>query len=155
MRRPLKKTKELLPDRKYGSVKVSKLINYVMKSGKKEIARNVVYDALLLVKKEKKSNELAVLEEAIMNAGPTVEVKSRRVGGANYQVPKEVNSKRRLELALRWIIDASRTKKGMTMSQALAQEILEASDKKGTAFTKKENTHKMAEANKAFAHLAW
>lgn len=156
MRSPLKKKKILLPDKKYSSMKVTKLINYIMKDGKKDTARKIVYDAMEKIKKDKKgSNELAVLEEALLNAGPQVEVRSRRVGGANYQVPREVSSNRRLELALRWIIQASKEKKGVPMHRALASEIIEASEKKGTAFTKRENTHKMAEANKAFAHLAW
>ena len=156
MRRPVKKKNIIKEDKKYSSTKVSKLINYIMMGGKKAIARNIVYGALKIIKEQNKdANELAILEGALNNSGPNMEVRSRRVGGANYQIPREVSSKRKLELSLRWIIQAAKAKKGVPMSKALAEEIMNANNKTGTAFTKRENTHKMAEANKAFAHLSW
>ena len=155
MRRPIKKKHSLKPDLKYGSVKVSKLINYVMWDGKKDIARKVVYDAFDIVKKETGEDPLMVFETAIKNVEPSVEVRSRRVGGANYQVPVEVRLERRLQLALRWIVMFARKKKGIPMRERLASEIMAAYKQEGEAFKKKEDTHKMAEANKAFAHLAW
>lgn len=153
MRRPLKKKIELQPDYLYNSAKVTKFINYVMERGKKNTARAVVYGTFELLKE--KGDPLEIFETAIRNVEPSVEVRSRRVGGANYQVPREIRAERRFALAMRWIILAARSRKGMPMHQRLAGELLLASNKEGEAFKKKENTHKMAEANKAFAHFAW
>lgn len=137
----------------YGSVKVSKLINYVMERGKKDTARTIVYKVMEDLKKD--GDPLIFLEEALENAAPTVEVRSRRVGGANYQVPREVRPERRLALALRWIVEAAEGTKGKPMHESLIHEIRAARKGEGSACTKKENVHKMAEANKAFAHFAW
>ncbi len=156
MRRPLKNKKQLTPDGVYGNINVAKLINYIMLDGKKNVARKVVYDAFEILKGEDgKTDPVEIFETAIQNVGPSMEVRSRRVGGANYQVPVEVRKERRLSLALRWIIAAAKSKKGSNMSKRLADELLAASKGEGEAVTKKENTHKMAEANKAFAHFAW
>ncbi|PIR86560.1 30S ribosomal protein S7 [Candidatus Kaiserbacteria bacterium CG10_big_fil_rev_8_21_14_0_10_43_70] len=153
MRRPLKKKPVIKPDDVYGSVKVAKLVNYVMERGKKDTARRVVYEAFEILKKD--GDPVVIFEEALKNVEPLMEVRSRRVGGANYQVPREVRPERRMSLALRWIIGAAKSKTGTSMSIRLANEILTASKGEGEAVTKRENTHKMAEANKAFAHFAW
>lgn len=144
------------PDTQFNSTKLSKFINVVMWDGKKEKARKIVYGAFEVIK-EKTGNEnpIEVFEMAIKNAGPTVEVRSRRIGGANYQVPRDVRPERRLALATRWIIEAARLKKGAPMHQKLADELIAASKNEGAAVTKRDNTHKMAEANKAFAHFTW
>ena len=156
MRRKLKAKPKIQPDYAYESEKVTKFINYVMLEGKKQTARKVVYDSLELIKdKTKNPNPLEVLEAALKNTGPTMEVRSRRVGGANYQVPREVRPERRQFLSMKWIIDAARAKKGKAMHEKLAEEIIAASNNEGDAVRKRENTHKMAEANKAFAHFAW
>ncbi|KKW14719.1 MAG: 30S ribosomal protein S7 [Parcubacteria group bacterium GW2011_GWA2_50_10b] len=156
MRRKLKAKPKIQPDYAYDSEKVTKFINYVMLEGKKQTARKVVYDSLELIKdKTKNPNPLEVLEAALKNTGPTMEVRSRRVGGANYQVPREVRPERRQFLSMKWIIDAARAKKGKAMAEKLAEEIIAASNNEGDAVRKRENTHKMAEANKAFAHFAW
>jgi small subunit ribosomal protein S7 len=156
MRRPVKNRNVRKPDHKYKNVKVTTLINYVMLSGKKSIAETVVYDAFEHIKKlANTENPVEVYENALKNAGPVMEVRSRRVGGANYQVPREVRPERRLFLALRWIIDAARAKSGKAMSIRLAEEIVAASKNEGEAIKKRDNVHKMAEANKAFAHFAW
>jgi len=144
------------PDRLYKSDVLNKCINYVMWDGKKNAARTVVYDALALVKeKEKVENPLEIFDAAIRNVGPTMEVRSRRIGGANYQVPREVRAERRDALALRWIIEAARSKKGRPMAEKLADELISASKNEGEAVKKRDNVHKMAEANKAFAHFTW
>jgi small subunit ribosomal protein S7 len=153
MRRPIKRRHELQADEIYGSVKVSKLINYVMERGKKDTARAVVYRAFEVLKKE--GDPVAIFEDALEKAAPTVEVRSRRVGGANYQVPREVRPERRLSLGLRWMVEAAEGTKGKPMHESLAAEILAAHKGEGSAVTKKETTHRMAEANKAFAHFAW
>jgi small subunit ribosomal protein S7 len=160
MRRKVKNRKEVSADSVYDSVKVAKIINYVMESGKKNTARSIVYGALDIIKKEgggKADNEkvMEVLETALKNTGPTMEVRSRRVGGANYQIPREVRPERRLALSIKWIIEGARGKKGKPMAQKLAEEIMLAAKNEGEAVKKRENTHKMAEANKAFAHFAW
>jgi small subunit ribosomal protein S7 len=144
------------PDINYGSVRLEKFINCIMWNGKKETARHIVYGAFDIIK-EKTGNDkpLEVFELALKNAGPLTEVRSRRVGGANYQVPREVRPERRLALATRWIVEAARSKKGAPMMERLATEIIAASNNEGSAVTKRDNTHKMAEANKAFAHFAW
>ena len=153
MRRPIKRKNQLQPDPVYGSVKVSKLINYVMERGKKDTARKIVYSVLEALKKE--GDPVAILEDALEKASPNVEVRSRRVGGANYQVPREVNPNRKLALGLRWIVEAAEGTKGKPMAESLLAEIQAARKGQGTAVTKKETTHRMAEANKAFAHFAW
>ncbi|HEY4520990.1 MAG TPA: 30S ribosomal protein S7 [Candidatus Paceibacterota bacterium] len=153
MRRPIKRKHLPQPDDVYGSVKVSKLINYVMERGKKDTARKIVYEVMDELKKD--GDPVAILEEALENASPSVEVRSRRVGGANYQVPREVNPNRRLALGLRWIVQAAEGTKGKPMAVSLLSEIKAAQKGEGSAVTKKETTHKMAEANKAFAHFAW
>ena len=153
MRRPIKKRNIVQPDEVYGSVKVSKLINYVMERGKKDTARKVVYRAFEELKKD--GDPVLMLEEALEKASPTVEVRSRRVGGANYQVPREVRPERRLSLGMRWIVAAAEGTKGKPMHESLANEIRAAHKGEGTAVAKRETTHRMAEANKAFAHFAW
>ena len=156
MRRPVKNRNIVKPDRKFDSDKLAKFINYIMWEGKKEGARKVVYDALDIIKeKEKTDDPLSVLETALKNTAPNMEVRSRRVGGANYQVPIEVRAVRRDMLSMKWIINSARSKKGKPMANKLADEILLASKGEGEAVKKRENTHKMAEANKAFAHFAW
>jgi len=156
MRRKVKKPAQPAADSKYQSEKVAKFINYVMERGKKEVARTVVYDAFEAIKeKEKVENPIEVFDTALKNTAPAMEVRSRRVGGANYQVPREVRETRRNFLSMKWIVDAARLKKGKPMSIKLAEEIIAASKNEGEAVKKRENTHKMAEANKAFAHFAW
>jgi len=156
MRRPLKKKHEIKEDSVYGSIKVTKLINYIMERGKKDTARKIVYSAFEELKgKDGKENPVTLFETAIKNVAPLMEVRSRRVGGANYQVPREVNPERRLSLALRWIIMAAKSGHHDQMYLRLADEIKKASEEEGEAVKKRENTHKMAEANKAFAHFAW
>jgi len=156
MRRPIKRKLHITPDARYKSEQVEKFINNVMLDGKKETARRVVYDAFEEIKNiAEVENPLEVFEEAIRNVGPTVEVRSRRVGGANYQVPVEVRPARRQALAMRWIISAARAKSGGVSSKFYAEEIVAASRNEGSAVKKKEDTHRMADANKAFAHFAW
>lgn len=156
MRRPIKKRPTVSPDVKYGSVEVERLINYIMLRGQKETARKIVYAAFDTIQNDKDGGDpVEVFNAALRNAGPLMEVRSRRVGGANYQVPREVRPERRMALALRWIITASRKQKGTPMHKALAKELLLASKEEGDAVKKREDTHKMAEANRAFAHFAW
>ena len=157
MRRPIKKRPVIKPDMKFGSVEVERLINYVMLNGQKETARKIVYGAFDLIKdaKEGGGDPLEIFATAVRNAGPQMEVRSRRVGGANYQVPREVRVERRLALALRALIGASRGQKGLPMYKALAAELMLAAKEEGAAVKKKEDTHRMAEANRAFAHFAW
>jgi small subunit ribosomal protein S7 len=156
MRRKVKNRNIAGVDPRYDSLTLGKFINYVMWDGKKSTARTVVYD-MLDVLKEKSGNEnpLEVFDTAIKNVSPQVEVRSRRVGGANYQVPYEIRPERRTFLAMNWIIGAARNKKGKPMHLKLSDEILAAMKGEGEAMKKRENTHKMAEANKAFAHMAW
>ena len=149
------KKREILPDAVYDSVLVSKFINNIMERGKKTTAQKIVYDSFDIIKKKTKKEPLEIFELAISNTSPILEVKSRRVGGATYQVPKEVKGARRISLAMRWIIQAAKSKKGRAMREKLSEELMAASKNEGTAIKKKENTHKMAEANRAFAHFAW
>jgi small subunit ribosomal protein S7 len=144
----------VLPDRVYNSVKVSKLINYLMREGKKRLAEKIAYRCFEIIKEKTKKDPMEIFELALKNVGPLLEVRSRRIGGATYQVPIPVNPKRRDFLALNWIIQAARTRKGKTMAEKLAEEFIEASENRGAAVKKRENVHKMAEANKAFAHFA-
>ncbi|MFZ3020195.1 MAG: 30S ribosomal protein S7 [Minisyncoccia bacterium] len=156
MRRRLRESekRKVIPDLQFGSPKISKFTNHLMMSGKKSTARKVLYDAMNIIK-ESGVDPLETFETAIRNAGPTVEVRSRRVGGANYQVPREVRPERRLAMGMKWIIDAARSKKGKPMAAKLADEIILASKNEGEAIKKRENVHKMAESNKAFAHFTW
>lgn len=154
MRRKITNKRALRPDYTYDSVKVEKLINYIMERGKKETARKIVYGAFDIIKSETKREPLEVYEEALRNVGPMMEIRSRRVGGANYQVPHEVRPERQLALSLRWIIEASKSKKGSPMHKRLATELIASSKNEGDAVRKRENVHKMAEANRAFAHFA-
>ncbi|MCF7815937.1 MAG: 30S ribosomal protein S7 [Candidatus Pacebacteria bacterium] len=157
MRRPIKRRPLVGKDDRYDSVNVSRLVNYIMVRGQKETARKIVYAAFEEIKnaKEGGGDPVEIFEAAIRNAGPQMEVRSRRVGGANYQVPREVRPERRLALALRWIITASRNQKGTPMFKSLSSELMLAAREEGSAVKKKEDTHKMAEANRAFAHFAW
>ena len=147
-------TRSILPDPKHGSEVVARFINMVMKSGKKSIAEKIVYGAMDVIS-EKNSEPLALVEKALANVAPAVEVKSRRVGGATYQVPVEVRSSRRMALAMRWVIESARKRGENTMPRKLAAELLEASESRGGAVKKREETHRMAEANKAFSHYRW
>jgi small subunit ribosomal protein S7 len=156
MRRKIKNKNIVSPDFVYNSQKLEKFINYIMWSGKKETARKVMYSAFDTIKeKTGNANPLEVFDLALKNAGPLTEVRSKRIGGANYQIPIEVRPERRLALAMRWIRDAARGGKGKPMHLKLADELIAASKNEGAAIKKKEDTHKMAEANKAFAHFAW
>ncbi|MCG2699150.1 30S ribosomal protein S7 [Candidatus Parcubacteria bacterium] len=156
MRRKIKNRKTINPDIVYNSATVAKFTNYVMKDGKKSVAQRIILDTFENIKKKTKSeNPLEIFELAIKNTSPLLEVRSRRVGGANYQVPREVRPERKMALSFRWILDATRSKKGACMAVKLADEIISASKNEGVAVKKRENVHKMAEANKAFAHFAW
>jgi len=143
------------PDPKYGNVTVAILINKMMLDGKKATAERVVYDAMDLVGKQLSTEPLPVLEQALKNATPVLQVKSRRVGGATYQVPIEVEASRGLSLAMRWIIGFARARSGKSMAEKLAAEVVDASQGQGASIKKRQDTHKMAEANKAFAHYRW
>ena len=145
----------LLVDSKYKSTIIPKLINSIMNDGKKTIAEKIIYDAIDKIKSKSKEEPINIFNEAINNLRPTVEVRSRRVGGATYQVPVEVKSKRSHTLALRWLVEASRKRKDNQMSDKIFNEIYDAYQNKGLAIKKKEDTHKMAESNKAFAHFRW
>jgi small subunit ribosomal protein S7 len=150
--------RELLPDPKHGSQRLTKYINMIMQDGKKSVAENIVYNALTTMSdKSGQTEEQAVemLATALDNVKPSVEVKSRRVGGATYQVPIEVRPARRETLAMRWVIEAARKRSEKSMAQRLANELLDASDNRGSAVKKREDTHRMAEANKAFSHYRW
>lgn len=159
MRRPIppneKRKRQPEPDIVYESPELAKFINYVMQSGKKIVAQKVVYEALDIIARKAKDNPINVFKNAIENASPAMELRSRRVGGANYQVPIEVKSVRRFTLACRWIIGAARAKKGRPLGEKLAEELMLAAKNEGTAIKKKNDTHRMAEANRAFAHFAW
>ena len=145
----------LQPDPTYGDVLVAKFINHVMKEGKKSLARRIVYGALLNIKEQTKKDPVEVFRAALENAAPIMEVRSKRVGGATYQVPVEVRGDRRMGLAMRWITAAAATKKKKPLEEKLAEELLLAYKNEGVAVKKKEDMHRMAEANKAFAHFAW
>ena len=147
--------KNIVLDPKYKSAIIPKLINSIMYDGKKTIAEKIVYDAMEKIKTKSKDEPINIFNEAISNIRPTVEVRSRRVGGATYQVPVEVKANRSQALAIRWLIDASRKRKDKKMSDKIFNEIYDAYQSKGSAIKKKEDTHKMAESNKAFAHFRW
>lgn len=154
-RRRVAAKRPILPDPKYRSEMIAKFINMLMLSGKKSVAEKIVYGALDTVIERNKGDAVATLEKALENVRPVVEVKSRRVGGATYQVPVEVRASRRVALAMRWLVDAARKRGEKGMGARLAGEILDASENRGTAVKKREDTHRMAEANKAFAHYRW
>ena len=143
------------PEAKYQSLVLSKFINFVMYDGKKMTAEKIIYTALDQIKNKTKEDPIKIFDDAINNIRPNLEVRSRRVGGATYQVPVEVNTKRSQTLALRWLLEATRKRKNKTMSEKLSNELIDASQKKGFAIKKREDTHKMAESNKAFAHYRW
>lgn len=149
------KKKIIAPDFIYSSVMVAKFINCVMSGGKKTIARKNIYGAFNIIKEKTKKEPLEVFNAAIQNASPLLEVKPKRIGGATYQVPREVKGDRKLTLAIRWIIQATKAKKGSPFREKLAEEIINAANNTGFAIRKKEDTHRMAEANRAFAHFAW
>lgn len=154
----MKKKKEkkiILPDPVFDNVIVAKFINQVMRRGKKEKARKIVYKTFDIIKEKTKKEPLEVFDLAIKNASPLLEVKPKRIGGATYQVPVEVKGERRMTLAMRWIIQAAKSRKGKPMREKLAEELINASNNTGFAIKKKEDTHRMAEANRAFAHFAW
>ncbi len=158
MRRKVTNRNIVKKDKKYDSVKIGKFINYIMERGQKETARGIVYNALDEIVKRgvaTKEDVMEVFDTALKNTGPLTEVRSRRVGGANYQIPREVRPERRSFLSMKWIIEAAREGKGKPMHLKLADEIISASKNEGKAVKKREDTHKMAEANKAFAHFAW
>ena len=143
------------PDAKYQSLVLSKFINFVMYDGKKSVAEKIVYTALNQIKNKTKEDPIKIFNDAVSNIRPNLEVRSRRVGGATYQVPQEVKTTRSQTLALRWLLDATRKRKNKTMSEKLFNELMDASQNKGTAIKKREDTHRMAESNKAFAHYRW
>ena len=147
--------REILPDPKYGNVELAKFMNVIMQGGKKAVAERIVYGALDSIVEKKGGNPVEVLDKALDNVRPQVEVKSRRVGGATYQVPVEVRSVRRTALAMRWVIDAARARSEKSMAARLAAELLDASENRGNAVKKREDVHRMAEANKAFSHFRW
>lgn len=144
----------IAPDPQYGEIEVAKLINYIMERGKKTVAQKVVYDAFEIIKEKTKQDPRHIFNRAIKQVSPTVEVRGKRVGGANYQVPFQVRTERRFTLACRWILDAARSRKGKAMAERLAIELIDAAQGEGTAFKKKMDVHRMAESNKAFAHFA-
>jgi small subunit ribosomal protein S7 len=148
------KKRIILPDPVYNNPYVSKFINHVMRCGKKSLARKIVYGAFEKIKKETKRQPLEIFIEALKNAGPLLEVRPMRIGGATYQVPREVKKERRVTLAMRWIIQAAKKKKGKSMQEKLAEELISAANNEGEAVRKKINMHRMAEANRAFAHFA-
>ncbi|MGA7197759.1 30S ribosomal protein S7 [Roseiarcus sp.] len=154
-RRHSAEKREIIPDAKYGDVVVAKFMNTIMYEGKKSVAEAIVYGALDNVEAKAKTDPLAVFKQALENVAPSVEVRSRRVGGATYQVPVEVRTDRRQALAIRWIISAARDRNDKTMVDRLSSELLDASNNRGAAVKKREDTHRMAEANRAFAHYRW
>ncbi len=147
--------REIQPDIRYNSVNVARLINKVMRRGKKSLAMRIVYEAMDIIEERTNRNPLEVFEQALENAMPVLEVRPRRVGGATYQVPMEVPSFRRLSLGLRWLVESARERPGRSMAQKLAAELIDAARGEGGAIRRKDNVHRMAEANKAFAHFRW
>ncbi len=155
MRRAKKIKRPAYLDSKYANPMVGKFINYIMRKGKRATAEKVVYRTFDIIEKETKANPLEIFDKALKNVSPALEVKSRRVGGANYQVPQPVRSERKIQLTFRWIIGAANSKKGKPMAVKLAEELILASKNEGSAIKKKLDTHRMAEANRAFAHFSW
>ena len=154
-RRHAAEQREIIPDPKFGNVVVSKFMNAIMYDGKKSVAEGIVYGALETIESKTKQNPLTVFQQALDNVMPSIEVRSRRVGGATYQVPVEVRTSRRQALGIRWIIAAARERNERTMTERLSAELLDASNNRGNAVKKREDTHKMAEANRAFSHYRW
>ncbi|VAW76293.1 SSU ribosomal protein S7p (S5e) [hydrothermal vent metagenome] len=154
-RRRAAERREILPDPKFGNLMLARFINMVMKSGKKSVAERIIYGALDQIQSRGDSDPIELLDKALDNIRPSVEVKSRRVGGATYQVPVEVRPARRTTLAMRWVIDAARKRGEKSMALRLAGELMDASESRGSAVKRKEDTHRMADANKAFAHYRW
>ncbi len=154
-RRHKAEKREILPDPKFGDLVLTKFMNAIMEHGKKSVAERIVYGALDRVEEKAKSEPLVLFRQALDNVAPAVEVRSRRVGGATYQVPVEVRTERRQALAIRWLIDAARKRNENTMVDRLSGELLDAANSRGTAVKKREDTHKMAEANRAFSHYRW
>src|SRR5271154_1109175 len=154
MRKKRNHKRNFRPEAVYGSIALSRFVNSVMRDGKKSTAEKVVRDAMDIIKKEMNVEPLAIFEKAIANVSPAVEVASKRVGGANYQIPREVRPERRFTLAVRWIVESARNKKGKDMSKRLAEELMAASNNEGAAIKKKLDVHRTAEANRAFAHFA-
>jgi small subunit ribosomal protein S7 len=153
MRRTKPEKRKITPDIRYQNKNVQVLIHHILRRGKKSTARSVVYDALELLEEQTKRNPIEVYDQALKNVGPLMEVRPRRVGGATYQVPMEVEDSRRLTLALRWIIDGARTRTGRSFAEKLSAELLDAANNQGAAVHKRDETHKMAEANRAFSHF--
>ncbi len=153
--RPKYKKHERKPDPKFGNILIGRFINHIMRRGKKTVAQKIVYDAFDIISNKTKQDPIEIFEQAIRNTSPILEVKSRRIGGANYQIPVEVKGERRETLAMRWIIEAAKRKKGAPMAKKIAQEVILAAKNEGEAIKTKENIHKIAEANKAFAHFAY
>jgi small subunit ribosomal protein S7 len=154
-RRHSAEKREINPDPKFGNVVLSKFMNSIMEAGKKSVAEKIVYDALEVIEGKTKQSPIAVFQQALDNVMPSIEVRSRRVGGATYQVPVEVRTVRRQALGIRWIIAAARDRNEKTMTERLSSELLDASNNRGNAVKKREDTHKMAEANRAFSHYRW
>ncbi len=154
-RRRAAERREILPDPKFGNLMLARFINMIMKSGKKSVAERIIYGALDQIQSRGDSDPIELLDKALENIRPSVEVKSRRVGGATYQVPVEVRPARRTTLAMRWVIDAARKRGEKSMALRLAGELMDASESRGSAVKRKEDTHRMADANKAFAHYRW
>ena len=155
MRKKQAPNRRITPDPKFNDLLVARFINSVMKQGKKHLARLIVYDAMEIIEQRTKNNGLDVFKKAMNNARPLLEIRARRVGGATYQIPTEVRSDRSVALAIRWLIGYATERKDKSMSLKLASELIAASNNEGSAIKKKEDTHKMAEANKAFAHFKW
>ena len=154
-RRHSAEKREIMPDPKYGNVVVTKFMNSIMHAGKKSVAETIVYGALDIIENKTKQSPLAIFQQALDNVMPAIEVRSRRVGGATYQVPVEVRTVRRQALGIRWIISAARDRNEKTMTERLSAELLDASNNRGNAVKKREDTHKMADANRAFSHYRW
>ena len=154
-RRHRAERREVLPDPKFGNMVVSKFMNSIMYAGKKSVAEAIVYGALDIIEGKTKQNPVSIFQQALDNVMPTIEVRSRRVGGATYQVPVEVRTERRQALAIRWLIDNARKRGETTMVDRLSGELLDAANNRGAAVKKREDTHRMAEANKAFSHYRW
>jgi small subunit ribosomal protein S7 len=154
-RRHRAEQREVLPDPKFGDETLTKFMNYVMYEGKKSVAETIVYGALDRIQTKLKREPIEVFHDALANVAPAIEVRSRRVGGATYQVPVEVRPERRKALAIRWIVNAARSRNEQTMTDRLAQELIDAANNRGSAVKKREDTHRMAEANRAFSHYRW
>lgn len=154
MRKPIKVRRDIAPDPKFGNVVLAKFINHLMRQGKKTVAQSVLYDAFDVISEKTKQDPLQIFDAALRNVTPVLEVKPRRIGGANYQIAIEVRPARRQTLAMRWILEAARSQKGKPMAERLASELVAASKKEGAAMKKREDVHRMAEANRAFSHFS-